>query len=225
MEGWIKLHRKLWEDELWEDESEPHNKRSAWIDLLMMVNHEDKEILFDGQLITVKRGQRLTSIRKLAQRWGWSKDRTLNYLKLLEASGKIIRETDSRRTLITVVKYSVYQGDQDSNKDTDKDSKPTVDRHQQGHQLATNKNDIRMIKNEKNEEEGYGTHHHVHIDIIDYLGIVDKYGEVAVHKYIKRLDEWIEQHGDHFPDHRKTLEQWIHEGNRPNFTERRKYES
>jgi hypothetical protein len=41
VEGWIKLYRKLWDDEIWDDELEPHNKRSAWIDLLMMANHED----------------------------------------------------------------------------------------------------------------------------------------------------------------------------------------
>lgn len=145
MEGWIKVYRKLWDDEIWGDESEPHNRRSAWIDLLMLANHEDKQIIFDGHPITIKRGQKLTSIRKLSKRWGWSKERTANYLKLLENVGKITRETDSRRTLITIVKYSVYQGEPDSNKDTDKDNNKDSNKD-------TDSPQTRMIKNDKEKK-------------------------------------------------------------------------
>lgn len=149
MEGWIKLYRRLWDDELWEDETEPHNKRSAWIDLLMMVNHEDKQIIFDGHPITIKRGQKLTSIRKLSKRWGWSKERTASFLKLLERTGKITRDTDSRRTLITVVKYSVYQGEQDSNRDSNRDTNKDSNKDTDSPQTRMKKNDKEKKKNGK----------------------------------------------------------------------------
>lgn len=106
--GWIKLHRSLQECWIWLDK-EPFEKRSAWIDLLLTANHSDKKILFNNELIIVKRGQILTSVRKLSERWRWSYDKTLRYLKLLERDGMLQRESDRFRTLLTIVKYEVYQ--------------------------------------------------------------------------------------------------------------------
>lgn len=106
--GWIKLHRKLQECWIWL-EKEPFDKRSAWVDLLLNANHSDKKILFNGELITVKRGQILTSIRKLAERWKWSYDKTSRFLKLIESDGMLRKESDNCRTLLTIENYEVYQ--------------------------------------------------------------------------------------------------------------------
>lgn len=106
--GWIKLHRKLQDCWIWL-EKEPFDKRSAWVDLLLTANHSDKKILFNGELITVKRGQILTSIRKLAERWKWSYDKTSRFLKLIESDGMLRKESDNCRTLLTIENYEVYQ--------------------------------------------------------------------------------------------------------------------
>lgn len=106
--GWIKLHRKLQECWIWL-EKDPFDKRSAWVDLLLTANHSDKKILFNGELITVKRGQILTSIRKLAERWKWSYDKTSRFLKLIESGGMLRKESDNCRTLLTIENYEVYQ--------------------------------------------------------------------------------------------------------------------
>lgn len=100
------------------------------MDLLMLCNHRDVEILFNGNPTLIGRGQYLTSVRKLSEKWRWGKDRTLRYLRLLESLSMIHRESDTRRTLITVVNYEVYQTlgteecdtNEDSNKDTHKDT-------------------------------------------------------------------------------------------------------
>ena len=124
--GWIKLHRQIQECEfLWDSEDEPFDRRSAWIDLLLLVNHEDKRTHFNGQGITIKCGQRLTSLRILAERWHWSKDRVKRYLDSLESEGMIIRESDNRKTLLTIVNYEVYQ----SQRDTDETPIRTQTRH------------------------------------------------------------------------------------------------
>lgn len=106
--GWIKLHRSLQDCWIWLDE-EPFDKRSAWIDLLLTANHADKKILFNGNLITVERGQILTSIRKLSEKWKWSYDKTRRFLQLIEKDGMVQRESDNFRTLLTIVKYEVFQ--------------------------------------------------------------------------------------------------------------------
>lgn len=145
-EGWIKLYRQIQDCDIWDDdEQEPFDKRSAWIDLLLLANHKDKQTVFDMKPFVVKRGQRITSIRKLGERWHWSRDRVSRYLKLLESLGMIIKESDSRKTLLTIVNYEVYQDTSDSDEDSYKDTEKTLKRHSQG----TNKNE----KNEKNEKK------------------------------------------------------------------------
>lgn len=136
MPGWIKIHRQIQNCLIWDDK--PFNMASAWIDLLLLANHEDKETIFDKKPILVKRGQRITSVRELSARWGWGKDKTLRFLRLLESEKMIVKESDSRRTLLTIVNYGIYQDFETENE--------TVIRTLTGQSQATNKND----KNDKN---------------------------------------------------------------------------
>lgn len=107
--GWICLHRSLQDSSIWVN-NEPFDRRSAWIDLLLSANHEDREIMFDSHVRVVKRGQFLTSVIKLSERWKWSKKKTLKYLRLLEEAQMISKKSDNRATLVTLLNYSKYQG-------------------------------------------------------------------------------------------------------------------
>jgi len=106
--GYISLHRKIQDCFLWYSD-EPFDRRSAWIDLLLLVNHEEKEIVFDGNKILVSKGQKITSIRFLADRWHWSTTKVRKYLELLKSENMIKIESDNKKTLLTVVNYEVYQ--------------------------------------------------------------------------------------------------------------------
>ena len=138
-EGWIKIHRKLQDSKIWSTRRQPFDYRSAWIDLLMMANHRDSEIIVDYETITVKRGQLMTSVRQLSERWQWSKERVCKYLRLIESEKMVTKSSTTRWTLLTIENYEVYQCDQDTGQDTE--------RTQSGHGSATNKN----IKNEKKD--------------------------------------------------------------------------
>ena len=83
MEGWISLYRQILDNWIWKS-NEPFDKRSAWIDLLLMVNHQTNTIDFNGSSIDVERGQKITSIDKLANRWKWSRHKVSNFLNRLE---------------------------------------------------------------------------------------------------------------------------------------------
>ena len=145
-EGWIKLHRQIQDSEIWAGGNEPFDRRSAWIDLLMSANHEDKRVIFDYNPLIIKRGQYLTSVRELANRWKWGKDRVLKFLKLLERLGMVTKDSNNKRTLLTIVKYGDFQDAQDTDKDTGKDTGKDTEQTQNGRKSATNKN----VKNERN---------------------------------------------------------------------------
>lgn len=138
--GWIKLHRKILDCWIWNNK--PYDKARAWIDLLLLANHSDKKILFNGSVVTISKGQYLTSIRNLSTRWGWSYDKCLRFLNLLETEEMLQKESDNTRTLLTIVNYEVYQDVPNTDKCTNRTpiSEPTE------HQQVTNKN----VKNDKN---------------------------------------------------------------------------
>lgn len=71
--GWIKLHRKIQQNFLWDEK--PFSKAQAWIDMLLIANHED--------------GKVYRSQRWLAKRWGWSHTKVRRFLNKLEDEGMI----------------------------------------------------------------------------------------------------------------------------------------
>ena len=143
--GWIKTYRQIQDCWIWKVD-EPFDRRSAWLDLLLSANHKDVKLLFNGNLIDVKRGQLITSVRNLANKWQWSKDRVLKFLRVLENDTMIERDSDNHRTLITIVNYGIYQDKQDTENTEESTQTSTQTSTQNGHTLATNKND----KNDKN---------------------------------------------------------------------------
>lgn len=112
MQGWIKLHRKIQDHWIYQ-EKRKFSRFEAWIDLLMMVNHEDAKVILGNEIVEVKRGQRITSIRQLCDRWGWSNTKVTQFLKLLQSDGMATVKSDSKKTLITIENYDLYQGDDD----------------------------------------------------------------------------------------------------------------
>lgn len=108
MEGWIKIYRQIRNHWIWKDK-EPFDKRSAWIDLLLSVNHKSKKIPFENDFIEIERGQTLTSIKQLAERWRWSRHKVSDYLNQLEQDTMIVQIRDTRKTLVSIVNYSKYQ--------------------------------------------------------------------------------------------------------------------
>lgn len=140
--GWIKLNRKIQEHWIWDNPE----KFRAWIDLLLMANHEKKKVEMREGLVTVNRGQLVTSIGKLAHRWGWSKEKVYRYLKTLECDGMLTRKSNAFKTVLTIVNYDKYQGrsnaDESTDESTDKSSNESTDESR-----------TRMNKNVKEEKE------------------------------------------------------------------------
>lgn len=141
-DGWIKIYRQLTTHWSWQDK--PFAKGQAWIDLLIMVNHKPSKVMFDGRPMDVKRGETVTSIRKLSERWGWSRAKVNRFLKCLSDESMVKINSTTKCTTIIIDKYGDFQGRGETKKplkgQTRATEKPLTD---------TNKNE----KNEKNEKK------------------------------------------------------------------------
>lgn len=120
--GWICLHRKIRDNWIWDDPE----KLRAWIDILLMVNHEDRQIPFEGHIITIRKGQKLTSLYKLAERWGWTRSRVNRFLNLLEEAEMATVKRTPNGTLLTVINWAFYQDRRNSNDTTDSTTDDTT---------------------------------------------------------------------------------------------------
>lgn len=136
--GWISIHRKIQQSDIWLDK-EPFDKRSAWIDLIMMANHEDKQILFNGKFMEVKRGEKITSLKQLSDRWRWSTGKVKRFLNLLESGSMIELKTKRRYTSYKVVNYNVYQNE-DIDKRNEVETKSKRRRNEDETKTETNNN-------------------------------------------------------------------------------------
>lgn len=105
-QGWVPVKRQIQEHWLWKDK--PFSQGQAWIDLIMLANYEDKNMPYKGEIITCERGTVNLSISYLANRWGWSRDKTRRFLKLLESDGMVTVIATTHRTTITLENYSIY---------------------------------------------------------------------------------------------------------------------
>ena len=108
MKGWISIYRQIQDNWIWESK-EPFDKRSAWIDLLLMVNHDKQKIKFDNELIEVEKGQTITSIKHLAEKWKWSRHKVSDFLNLLEQDTMLVQVRDNKKTLISIENYEKFQ--------------------------------------------------------------------------------------------------------------------
>ena len=104
--GWIKINREIVNHWLWQDAE----RLKWWLDLLFLANWDDKKVLHDSHLFTLKRGQIIASVAFLCERWEKSNKTVIKYLQMLESEEMIKREVVHRQTpIITICNYELYQ--------------------------------------------------------------------------------------------------------------------
>lgn len=139
MEGWIKVHRSIMDNWLWQEKT--YSRLQAWLEIIMLANHTGKKARLGNEFVYVERGSLITSELKLSSRWGWSKTKVRSFLTMLENDKMIEKKTDRKKTTITVVNYDIYQ-DLKTTEEPQKNLQETTEEPQKN----TNKN----VKNDKN---------------------------------------------------------------------------
>ena len=142
MQGWIKLHRKVLDNYLFQ-ENRHFSKFEAWTYLLLTVNHSDNKFLLGNELIELKAGQMITSELKLMDKFNWSKSKLRNFLKLLQQDNMIVKVSDTKKTTLSIVKYGDYQTQETT-------TKPQRDHEETAKELRkdTNKN-VKKVNNDQ----------------------------------------------------------------------------
>ena len=101
MNGYILIHRKLLNWQWYKDSNTLH----LFIDLLLDANYEDTKVGFQ----VIKRGQCLTSLKRIHENTGLTYQQIRTSLGKLEKSGEINKQTTNKYSIITINKYNDYQ--------------------------------------------------------------------------------------------------------------------
>lgn len=148
-QGWIKTYRNILDHWVWQD---PMTFR-CWMYILLKANHSDKKVMFDGSLMTIGRGQFLTSIRKLGDDVGCSRDKIRKILQTLKEDNMVSVRATHRGTLLTVINYGVYQDSAHTESYTEQATESYTVRTQNRTQNRHKQEYKECNKNDKEEKE------------------------------------------------------------------------
>lgn len=146
MEGWIKLHRKIVEDPVFQNEK----LLKVWLYCLLKASHKEREFMVGMQIVKVKPGEFVFGRKKAAAELNMKESTVWDRIKLLEKLGNINIKSNNKFSIVNVVNWAKYQ-----DKETEVqqqiqqqiDNKPTTKQQQ----TDTNKN-VKKDKNVKNEK-------------------------------------------------------------------------
>jgi len=108
MEGWIKLHRQIIENEFYF--SERFTKQQAWVDLLLLARHNSGLVTIRGIDIKLNLGQLCYSQLSLSKRWQWDRKKVKKFLNQLKKREMVDIKISKVTTIITIKNWFSYQG-------------------------------------------------------------------------------------------------------------------
>ncbi|HFQ5696355.1 TPA: DnaD domain protein [Listeria monocytogenes] len=142
--GWIKIYRSLQEHWIWENEK----YLKWWLDLLLLANHQDRDILINGELITIKRGQKHTSELWLSNRWNADRKQVRKFLELLKKNDMItITKSRQKGTTYEISNYNDFQGISEEIRTTKGTTIDTTEDTTKEHQMIQRKGHKQELKN------------------------------------------------------------------------------
>jgi hypothetical protein len=131
MEGWLKLHRKIYDN----PKSKNPDWVAVWVFLLCHVTHKEQKSTFGTEEIILKPGQIITGRTEISKKTGVKETTVERVLSALESGQQIEQQKCTRGRLITLLKWQEYQSG-GQQKRQQMDNKWTAD----GQQVDTNKN-------------------------------------------------------------------------------------
>jgi hypothetical protein len=211
--GWIILPRDIQETEEWF--SEPFTRSQAWIDLVLLANHNTRYIRKRGILIAVDRGGVGYSEETLAARWKWSRGKVRRFFAELTRENRVerriseetVQKHSSVSSCIYIINYDKYQ--LNGTEDGTEDGQKTVQE-----QITTN--------NEKNKK-GTGKRKKTPLtdeQYLEYLQFNSAYSYLDVAKERDKCEAWHRGQGNELT--RKKLLNWLNRADKPMQTQTRR---
>ena len=104
-EGWIALHRKIYDSKDFNNQLEV----AVFLYLVAMASHKPTQVVYRKKKLTLNRGQVSIAYRDLAKKFNVSTQNIKTIIKHLKKSGNLNQNLTKNLSIYTIVKYSKYQ--------------------------------------------------------------------------------------------------------------------
>lgn len=214
--GFIFLHRKItkWE---WYDDL---NTFRLFLHLLLTVNYEPAQ----WRGVTIGKGQRVTSLSKLAKETGLSVKSVRTSLNRLKSTNEVACESTSQYTILTIVNYSKYQDWEDftasaGHANGQSNGKRAASEGQQRNKNNKNnkENNInppiipldkpKLEPKPKAEKTSYAEF--VSLTNAEYEALVAKIGKAGADRCVEILDNYKGSTGKKYSSDYRTILNWV----------------
>lgn len=212
MKGFIKLSR-----EFLENKELCKSAEHLWLYVHILSQAAYKEgtfATFDGNRIELKRGQLVTSVRRLAKETGIPKSTVARILNLFKSWDVIGTEDGTRQSLITVGFSGVCETengtetDQDVGQSWDKVAERKDDKEKSSKREKAERKE--RIINKKENKEIYGIFQNVKLSQAEFDSFKAQF-PINHSRYIDDLSRYIASRGDKYKSHYATLLSWNHD--------------
>lgn len=139
--GYIKMYRTVLDNPVVCKDSEVF---AVWCYLLLKATHDEYDVVFGSDRITLKKGQLITSRKSIASHFKINESKVERTLILLKNEQMIEQQSSSKNRLISILKWEDYQSSEQVNEQQVNNKWTTSEQ-----QVNTNKN-VKNIKNVKN---------------------------------------------------------------------------
>ena len=104
-DGWIALHRKIYNSSDFNNQLEV----AVFLYLVAMASHKPVQVVYRKKKLTLKRGEISIAYRDLAKKFNLSMQNIKTIIKNLKNSGNINQTLTKNLSIYSIVKYSKYQ--------------------------------------------------------------------------------------------------------------------
>jgi hypothetical protein len=104
-EGWIALHRKIYESKDFNNQLEV----AVFLYLVAMASHKPVQVVYRKKQLTLKRGQVAIAFKDLSKKFNITERKMRTIIKNLIISKNVNQTLTRNLSIYTIVKYSKYQ--------------------------------------------------------------------------------------------------------------------
>ena len=104
-DGWIALHRKIYNSSDFNNQLEV----AVFLYLVAMASHKQTQVVYRKKKIILERGEVSIAYRDLAKKFNLSTQNMITLIKNLKKSGNLKQKLNKNLSIYTIVKYSKYQ--------------------------------------------------------------------------------------------------------------------
>lgn len=135
-DGWVPAYRQMFDPDHWlaPTKEDPASRLHAWCDLLQLATHRTRQTRLPN--VVIQRGELITSLRTLADRWRWHYSSVRRFLEELKTRTAIATVSETPLgTVYRIVNYERYAivdgGKRNSKRNAERNSGETAAKQEQ----------------------------------------------------------------------------------------------